>query len=597
MAQLPTPKPLKVEPNSYGFSQLPVGGTAFTEFRVCKPVPDSLLGGTTIGSSIGNHILSQTSSGPFTIVAGKTLDLRQKECETVRIQFRPTVPGGFFAWLKFSVQESPLQPGNRKLFESYALVTGGAVRAEGIFFVDASVTGSGGISGPDLRCPDRCRAEYPRGTRVTFTAVPGGRSGASYPYHRAWGGACAGQVGRECTVTITADTTIQAQFGAFSPPPAPYVQLTVQVNGNGQVQLEPGVICKGPNGLCTRGYRVGTTLTLGAIGAVFFLPNIVQKPFEGWGGACQGTNETCTLSLGGNTTVVASFGPGTTPLRRLLTVSSIEGEGRVAGSGIDCPGDCGEKHSQSSVVSLSAQPAAGWTFGGWGWGGACAGQGNPCTLTMSTSNAVSATFRPALGWPGAPGAPTSSLKLLVSTGGSASGSGLDCPPTCSADLPAGSTATIAGVPSPPHRFVGWTGSCGGQGNPCRLAMTRNHQTTALFALPEYRLSVAVSGSGRLSVGDQPSLQGCCSHHGGVCGCGGDFVVCCDQTFSPTCSCTEINCPGDCGEVYPAGTRATIHAAPNKGWRFSHWTGACAGQGNPCTLVMSSDLSTTAVFSR
>ena len=31
-------------------------------------------------------------------------------------------------------------------------------------------------------------------------------------------------------------------------------------------------------------------------------------------------------------------------------------------------------------------------------------------------------------------------------------------------------------------------------------------------------------------------QGCCSWHGGVCGCSGGRVVCCDNTLSPSCTC-------------------------------------------------------------
>jgi len=33
-------------------------------------------------------------------------------------------------------------------------------------------------------------------------------------------------------------------------------------------------------------------------------------------------------------------------------------------------------------------------------------------------------------------------------------------------------------------------------------------------------------------------RGCCSWHGGVCGCQGGRVVCCDRTFSPTCTCNH-----------------------------------------------------------
>ncbi len=31
-------------------------------------------------------------------------------------------------------------------------------------------------------------------------------------------------------------------------------------------------------------------------------------------------------------------------------------------------------------------------------------------------------------------------------------------------------------------------------------------------------------------------SGCCSHHGGVCGCAGDQQKCCDGTLSPSCEC-------------------------------------------------------------
>jgi hypothetical protein len=34
----------------------------------------------------------------------------------------------------------------------------------------------------------------------------------------------------------------------------------------------------------------------------------------------------------------------------------------------------------------------------------------------------------------------------------------------------------------------------------------------------------------------PMGQGCCSHHGGECGCQDGRDVCCDNTFSPTCTC-------------------------------------------------------------
>ena len=39
-------------------------------------------------------------------------------------------------------------------------------------------------------------------------------------------------------------------------------------------------------------------------------------------------------------------------------------------------------------------------------------------------------------------------------------------------------------------------------------------------------------------GVQLAKSGCCSWHQGVCGCQNGRVVCCDQSFSPSCTCNK-----------------------------------------------------------
>ena len=41
--------------------------------------------------------------------------------------------------------------------------------------------------------------------------------------------------------------------------------------------------------------------------------------------------------------------------------------------------------------------------------------------------------------------------------------------------------------------------------------------------------------------DAEDRRGCCSHHGGVCGCAGDAhaLKCCDGALSPTCGCRAV----------------------------------------------------------
>jgi len=40
--------------------------------------------------------------------------------------------------------------------------------------------------------------------------------------------------------------------------------------------------------------------------------------------------------------------------------------------------------------------------------------------------------------------------------------------------------------------------------------------------------------------DQLAQRGCCSHHGGVCGCAGLNLRCCDGVTSPSCGCHSID---------------------------------------------------------
>lgn len=42
--------------------------------------------------------------------------------------------------------------------------------------------------------------------------------------------------------------------------------------------------------------------------------------------------------------------------------------------------------------------------------------------------------------------------------------------------------------------------------------------------------------------EQIARSGCCSHHQGVCGCSGGRQVCCDGSYSPSCTCHKEEPP-------------------------------------------------------
>ena len=79
------------------------------------------------------------------------------------------------------------------------------------------------------------------------------------------------------------------------------------------------------------------------------------------------------------------------PIVYPLTVQK-SGSGSVTSSpaGIDCGPTCSASFELSSVVTLTAAPAAGSTF--TGWGGACSGTASTCTVTVLGARSVTADF-------------------------------------------------------------------------------------------------------------------------------------------------------------------------------------------------------------
>src|SRR5947207_4672760 len=67
------------------------------------------------------------------------------------------------------------------------------------------------------------------------------------------------------------------------------------------------------------------------------------------------------------------------------------GSGTVSSNdaSINCGSTCSASFNPGTMVTMTATPAAGSTFGGWG--GACSGTA-ACVVTMNSAQTVSATF-------------------------------------------------------------------------------------------------------------------------------------------------------------------------------------------------------------
>ncbi len=165
----------------------------------------------------------------------------------------------------------------------------------GDFTLSVTVVGNGVVSsnpaGADCSS-DTCTADFDSGASVTLTATPD--EGATFT---GWTGACQGT--GTCQVTMDSDQSVTATFEGGEPGEG--FTLAVTVTGNGTVTGD-GIDCPGD---CGATFEEGGEVTLTAT------PDS-GATFTGWGGACSGSETTCTFTLSSNATVTAAFEGGGT---------------------------------------------------------------------------------------------------------------------------------------------------------------------------------------------------------------------------------------------------------------------------------------------
>ncbi|MFL6230506.1 MAG: InlB B-repeat-containing protein [Pyrinomonadaceae bacterium] len=149
-----------------------------------------------------------------------------------------------------------------------------------------------------------------------------------------------------------------------------------------------------------------------------------------------------------------------------VTVAKM-GSGSVSSTdrNISCGSKCVSYYDAGASVTLTASASSGSVFAGWG--GACAGAQNPCTVTLNDAQTVVANF-------------ALSLKLSVSTSGKGSvtcgGGGV-----CAKEVTQGTTVTFSATPNAGFHFSTWTGACSGTAPTCDLTINKDTQVQAVFA--------------------------------------------------------------------------------------------------------------------
>jgi hypothetical protein len=219
----------------------------------------------------------------------------------------------------------------------------------------------------------------------------------------------------------------------------------------------------------------------------------------------------------------------------------------VTGSGSTSPAPGTAAYDEGDVVSVDAQPTAGWTLDHWERDGVNVGTADPYSVTMNTDHTLTAVFVEI---------PPTQYQLTIGV----TGSGTTTPAPGSASHTDGSTVSVDAQPDDGWLLDHWEldGVDVGDADPYSVTMDASHTLTAVFMevpVTQYTLTITTAvGSG---------------------------------TTSPL--------PGS----YPHddGTEVTVVADPEMGWTLDHWEldGVDVGDADPYTVTMDTDHVLNAMF--
>ncbi len=360
-----------------------------------------------------------------------------------------------------------------------------------------STNTSPSAGGTVTRNPDA--SSYSSGTVVTLTATPA----AGYTF-TGWSGDAGGS-SASTTVTMNANKTVTANFQQIT-----YTLTTSASPSAG------GSVSRNPN---ASSYASGTQVTLTATPAAGYT-------FTGWSGDASGSSTTTTVTMNSSKTVTANF--------QQITYTLATNASPSAGGSVSRNPNA-SSYASGTSVTLTATPAAGFTFSGWS--GDATGSASSTSVIMDANKTVTATFTPV-----SPNTYTLGTTSAPSAGGTVSGGGV---------YNSGTVATITATPAAGYSFTGWSGDAGGNNATTTVTMDANKSVTANFALITYTLSTASS----------PAAGGTVSG----------------------------------GGTYNAGGTATITATPAAGYVFSSWSGDASGSNATTTIAMNGNKSVTANF--
>ena len=406
---------------------------------------------------------------------------------------------------------------------------------------------------------------------ATLAAAPA----AGYAF-AGWDGDCALVAGRACGFGAAAFDGEISAAARFAP-----AELTLTVTagrgGSVAVTVSGAVTTVGAGESAEFAVDVETSATLTA-------EPLAGYRFERWDGECAGRGAECELAEGALTadasaaaafeavpaTLAVTAGPNGSVAVSVSGAVTTVGAGESAGFAVDV----------ETSATLTAEPLAGYRFEHWD--GECAGQPAECELAegaLAADASAKAVFEP----------DTYRLSVTAVGGGRVDvsftdgvfGVPVDAKVQPGLDnigvfnVSAQNPVELAPLPIAGWRLGRWDGACAGQRGACELpagALTDDAFVTARFERTTRTLtaSAAEHGAVRVTIGPGPEV---------------------DETVPAGSSATFsvfVDLVGQLLEAMPTDAH----------YRFSRWTGACAGSGPVCELpqeAFAADMAATALF--
>jgi hypothetical protein len=391
----------------------------------------------------------------------------------------------------------------------------------------AAGDGQGRIVGGGLDCRltagaavGTCSVDVIDGTELLLSATTTGM--ASRQRFAGWSGACSASAAESCALTVRgADVQVAAGFLDVRA-----LSVVLQGAGGGAVLGLPNADCAlvqgATEGACATTLEHGSTVTLA-------VEPDARSEFGGWGGACSGSEPTCTVALTAARSVTATFARRRVALTLLATgpgAGVVELDGTpFCTIALAAPDATCTRLVDAGTQLVLRGVASGALSRFDGFSGACDGTGT-CTLTVEAARNVRAEFG------------LVPVALSVVPSGTATGSGrvvveggIDCTITLGTLAPGGCAMTVnpfapvrlTAQPAPASALVSWGEACASASTTtCTVTPSGPTTVSARFtAAIDVQMIMALStgaGSVTFDIPGVPSQPMCSSTAGVVNSC-------------------------------------------------------------------------------